>query len=131
MGKVRNLEQELRQEKVNNEILTKEKEDTVASNSDKQEPIDNSTEKKAERRQRQKMKKVQTKKIFPTQGQTINVKKFDFPAWRKAKVTGVFKKTSIHKNFKQLTFDNGFKTDVDFENEVEDWKPFKEEEETY
>ena len=65
--------------------------------------------------------KLVTKKIFPTQGQTINVKEYNSTTWKKAKVTGVFKKTSIHKNFKQLTYENGFKTDVDFENEVEDW----------
>ena len=36
----------------------------------------------------------------------------------------MFKKTSVHKNLKQLTFDDGFKSDVNFEKNVEEWKPF-------
>ena len=61
-------------------------------------------QKKKASRKRQKVKKLITKKIFPIQGQTINVNEYNSITWKKAKVTGVFKKTSIHKNFKQLTY---------------------------
>ena len=40
-----------------------------------------------------------------------------------------FKKNSIHKNYKQLTFDDGFRLDVDFDNTVEEWKPYRNDEE--
>ena len=53
----------------------------------------------------------------------ILLKEYKSNTWKQAEVTGVFKKTSIHKNFKQLTFADGFKEDVDFQNNVENWKP--------
>ena len=61
----------------------------------------------------------------------IFVKEYKSDDWKKAKVSGVFKKASIHRNFKQLTYENGFREDVDFANNVEDWKPItKDVEET-
>ena len=80
--------------------------------------------KRSERRKIQKLKKTEQNQIFPTQGQSISFKEYNSDIWRNAKVSGVFKKTSIHKNIKQLTFDDGFQTEVDFKNDVEDWKPF-------
>ena len=77
---------------------------------------DETVQKRMERRRKQKQRKSQLMKVLPTLGQKISFRKYDSDIWQHAKVTGVFKKNSVHKNFKQLTFDDDFKADVDFEN---------------
>ena len=124
LDKVKFLEEELNKEKNINEKLKKD----VENAADSPDLIEDASEeqiksKRVERRKKQKAKKVEQKKILPTQGQTISFKEYDSDNWKRAKVTGVFKKTSIHRNVKQLTFDDGFETEVDFMDNVEDWKP--------
>ena len=128
MEKVENLQKLLIEEKLMNEKLTNENQaittttpdESNSQNGSKEETLD----KRTKRRINQKKKKNELKKIFPTLGQRISFKEYGSDTWKHANVSGVFKKTSIHKNLKQLTFDDGFKTDVDFENTVENWKPF-------
>ena len=88
---------------------------------------DDKNVKRKEKRERQKLKKMQNKKIFPVKGQMILFKDYNSTNWIKAKVFGVFKKTSTHKNIKQIELENGLQIEKDFENEVEEWKPFEDE----
>ena len=127
LEKVKTLEEELKQEKLAREMLANAN-DEVSIN-DEDQSKDSIVEKRTERRKKQKQKKSENKKVFPTQGQQILVKQHNSEFWKKARVTGVFKKTSVHRNFKQLTYDDGFRRDVDFENDVDEWKPFNKEEE--
>ena len=80
--------------------------------------------KRAERRKKQKLKKTEQEKVYPVLGQTIIFKEFDAEDWMKARVFGVFKKSSIHSKIKQLVLEDGMKVQKNFETEVEDWKPF-------
>ena len=126
LDKVKTLEEELKTEKLNNAKHSNADEEIVEESSNLN-PKDTSNQeirqRRTERRKKQKLKKTEQKKVLPTYGQTISFKEYNSDIWRKAKVSGVFKKTSIHKNIKQLTFSDGFQTEVDFENDVEDWKP--------
>ena len=129
LDKVKTLQEELKEEKQNNELLVNEKavrETEIASENEPKDVID---QKRVERRKKQKQKRMENKLILPTLGQMISIKKHNLDNWKRAQVTGVFKKTSIHKNYKQLTFDDGSRKDVDFENEVEDWKSLNKDEE--
>ena len=130
LKRVEMLEEQLKQQKLQNEALIKDDSaDETSTGKSVTEPEIDILQKRVERRNKQKQKKEECKQIFPTHGQTILVKESNSDDWKKAKVSGVFKKTSVHRNFKQLTFENGFKADVDFANDVEDWKPVTKDEE--
>ena len=78
--------------------------------------------KRMERRKRQKMKKAEEKKSYPVLGQTIEFKENGSDKWEKARVFRVFKKSSIHKNVKQMTLADGSRIEKDFDTEIEEWK---------
>ena len=130
LDKVKALEEELEKEKMQNAKPSNDDEVIVEESSDSKDASKQDiVQKRAERRKKQNLKKTQHKIILPTHGQHISFKEYDSDIWKKAKVSGVFKKTSIHKNIKQLTFQDGFQTEVDFMNNVEDWKPIDRHEE--
>ena len=80
-------------------------------------------EKKKLRRDRQKVKKMQQRKIYPKLGQIILFKEKNCEKWVKAKVFGVFKKNSKFKSFKQLELEDGRQIEKDFDQDIEAWKP--------
>ena len=65
--------------------------------------------------------------MFPVLGQTIIFKEYDSEVWVKARVFGVFKKSSIYSKVKQMVLEDGMKVEKNFETDVEDWKPLTEE----
>ena len=41
--------------------------------------------------------------------------------WKKTKVVGVFKKSCIHRFFRQLQYEDGTKDEKNFKEEIKDW----------
>ena len=85
----------------------------------------NYVEKRSERRKNQKLKKAEERKRFPVLGQVIEFKDYGSENWTVGKVYRVFKKTSIHKDVKQLVLEDGSKIEKNFAEEVDEWRPFE------
>ena len=66
---------------------------------------------RSNRRKKQKAKKMEGKKVYPTLGQIIIFKEYNSDEIIKAKVFRVHKKSSIHRNFKQLELFDGSKVE--------------------
>ena len=79
------------------------------------------------RRERKKAVKAPVRKM-PTLGQHILFREKCSDEWIRGKVFGVFKKTSKHKNIKQIELENGRSVEKDFENDIADWIPVVDEE---
>ena len=79
--------------------------------------------KKKMRRERQKAKKLQSLKLYPKLSQFIQFKEKGSNIWIKGKVYGVYKKNSVYKTFKQVELEDGSCREIDFANDIEDWKP--------
>ena len=116
------------QEKVNMLEEKLQNGDDKEKNEEKNNVIESDVikQKRVERRKRQKLKKKEQTKHFPVLGQRLLFKEYDSETWMKAKVYGVFKKTSIYRNVKQMILENGVKVEKDFETEVEEWKTVDE-----
>ena len=76
---------------------------------------------KEKRKRKKKLKNVETLKL-PTLHQNILYKENNKEEWTKAKVIGVFKKSSIHRDFRQLELEDGSKIERDFRKDIKDWK---------
>ena len=122
--KVQSLEQVV-QEYKNGERQSND--DVEEEKNESSDDVDNTKEKvktkRAERRRNQKLRKAENSKQLPVLGQSISFKEKDSEVWKKAKVFGVFKKSSLYKNVKQIELENGQQLEKDFEKEVDDWKP--------
>ena len=68
------------------------------------------------------MKKLAETIKLPLLGHDILFKDHGSDQRIKAKVYGVFKKTTVYKNVRQIPLANGAKVEKDFLAEVEEWK---------
>lgn len=75
----------------------------------------------------QKKKKVQDSIQFPKVGQDISYRVKGSKEWATGRIIRTFKKTSKHKNFRHVKLNNGDIAEIDFLNNVEDWKELLEE----
>ena len=78
--------------------------------------------KRAERRKEQKLRKAESRKMYPLLGQQIRYREKGSDEWVIGKVFRVFKKSSIHKNVKQLLLEDGSRIEKNFETDVDEWE---------
>merc|ERR1712179_539763 len=71
---------------------------------------------------KRKRKKKEDKDKYPKVGQEILLRMKSSATDEYARVVRTFKKTSKHKNFRHLLLENGDVTEVDFQNQVENWE---------
>ena len=102
-----------------------EEEDTGDESGDRSLSVQ---EKRHVKRQRQKERKSQSLvKELPKLHQKIVFKETNTSPWIPSKVVKVYKKTSIHQNWRHLQLESGIVIERDFAKKIVDWKIAPEE----